>query len=199
MAVTENTTRTMDCGKTIEELSHYLAADRTPFDASIETCPECLNALQGLDRVSQLSHDLIMQDIADLPAPPENWMQDIMTNIQTEVRAGRSLPLNHPDPRVSLSVTEGAVRALIRAVGDEVPAIVVGKCQLEGKVEEPGAPIEVTVTASVAWGQSIPESARTIRRLVYEALANHTQLNVTAVNVTVEDLHGYNPKNKEQP
>ena len=198
--MTENAPRTLDCGKTIEALSDYLASDRAPFDALIETCPQCLNALQGLGRVSQLSRDLIEQDIADLPAPPENWMQDIMTNIQNEVRAGRSLPLHHPDPRVSLSVTEGAVRALIRAVGDEVSGIVIGKCQLEGEVEEPGAPIDVTVTASAAWGLSIPESARTVRRLVSDALADHTHLNVTAVSLIVEDLHRYDPDaNKEQP
>ena len=49
-----STTRALDCGKTIQELSAYLAADRIPFDPTIETCPECLNALHALAQVSQL-------------------------------------------------------------------------------------------------------------------------------------------------
>ncbi|MBG6215455.1 hypothetical protein RCH23_003391 [Cryobacterium sp. CAN_C3] len=185
----ENEPRTLDCGKTVEELSAYLAAGRTPSDPRIETCPECLNALQGLARVSQLFQDLIAQDVADLPAPPYNWFQDIMTNIHHEVRAGRSLPLPHPDTRVDLSVTEGAVLALIRTVGDTVPGLLIGTSHLEGNVEEPGAPVDVSVTASVLWNQPIPDAAHTLRTLISDALATHTALNVTAINITIEDLH----------
>lgn len=187
--MTQNTPRTLDCGRTVEELSDYLAADRTPRDPHIESCPECLNALQGLSRVAQLSRDLLAQDAADLPPAPESWIKGIMANIQNEVRAGRSLPLSHPDPRVALSVTEGAVRALIRSVGDGIPGIVIGRCRLEGDVEEPGAPIEVNVTASIAWGESIATTTALLREGIVEALGRHTELNIDAVNVVVEDLH----------
>ena len=112
-----------------------------------------------------------------------------MANIQNEVRAGRSLPLSHPDPRVSLSVTEGAVRALIRSVGDGIPGIVIGRCRLEGDVEELGAPIEVTVTASIAWGESIATTTALLRERIVEALRRHTELNIASVDVVVEDLH----------
>ena len=194
----ENEPRTLNCGKTIEELSAYLAADRTPYDPSIEACPECLNALQGLTRVSQLFHDLITQDVTDLPAPRENWFEDIMTNIHREVRSGRSLPLPHPDKRVDLSLTEGAVLALIRSAGDIVPGLVIGTCHLKGNVEEPGAPVDVSVTASIVWNQPIPDATRTLRTHIYEALATHTALNVTSVNITIKDLHrALSDENKE--
>lgn len=183
------TTRTLECGKTVQELSDYLAADRFPRDPHIESCPECLNALQGLTRVSQLSRELLAQDVADLPATPENWIAGIMSNIQNEVRAGRLLPLSHRDARVRLSVTEGAVRALIRSVADDLPGIVVGRCRLDGDVETPGAPVEVSVTASVAWGEPILPITTLLRERILDALARHTEVNVVAVDVTVEDLH----------
>jgi hypothetical protein len=189
MAVTENTPRMLDCGRTVEELSDYLAADRTPRDPHVESCPECLNALQGLTRVSQLSRELLAQDAADLPPAPESWIKGIMANIQTEVRAGRSLPLSHPDPRVTLSVTEGAVRALIRSVGDGIPGIVIGRCRLDGDVEQLGAPIAVEVTASVAWGRSIAEVTALLRERIFAELRRHAELNVTSVDVVIEDLH----------
>ena len=181
--------RTLDCGKTVEELSDYLAAGRTPYDPRIETCPECLNALQGLTRVSQLFHNLIKQDVADLPAPRENWFQDIMTVIHREVRSGRSIPLPHPDTRVNLSVTEGAVLALIRAVGDTVPGLLIGSSHLEGNVEELGAPVDVSVAASIFWNQPIPDAAHTLRARLSSALSTHTALNITSINIIIEDLH----------
>ncbi len=183
------TQRTLDCGKTLHELSDYLAVGRIPRDPHIESCPECLNALQGLARVSQLSHELLAQDIIDLPAAPENWISGIMSHIQNEVRAGRSLPLSHADARVRLSVTEGAVRALIRSVADDLPGIVVGRCSLVGDAETPGAPIEVSVTASVAWGEPIIPVTTLLRERIVDVLARHTELNVVTVDVTVEDLH----------
>lgn len=189
---------TLDCGKTIEELSDYLAADRIPYDPAIETCPECLNELRALARVSRLSSDLIAQDAADLPAPPDAWLQAIMNNIHQEMRAGRDLPIHHPDPRVRISVTEGAVRALIRAVADDIDGLIVGKCELLGDADQLGAPIHVHLTASVHWGRSIPELSTTLRDLVSTALSQHTELNIAAVDVTIEDLHGYAPIKEER-
>jgi len=187
--VNDSEPRTLDCGKTVEELSDYLAAGRTPYDPRIETCPECLNALQGLTRVSQLFHNLIKQDVAGLPAPRENWFQDIMTNIHREVRAGRSLPLPHPDTRVNLSLTEGAVLALIRTVGDTVPGLLIGTSHLDGNVEEPGAPVDVSISASILWNQPIPDTAHTLRALISNALTTHTALTIASINITIEDLH----------
>lgn len=186
-------TPTLDCGKTVEELSDYLAADRLPYDPTIETCPVCLNELRALARVSRLSGDLLAQDAADLPAPPDTWLQSIMHNIHREMRAGRDLPLRHPDPRVRISVTEGAVLALIRAAADDLDGLILGKCELLGDADRPGASVDVHLTASVRWGRPIPELSTALRDVVSAALARHTELDIAAVDVTVEDLHGYVP------
>ncbi|WP_241986269.1 Asp23/Gls24 family envelope stress response protein [Cryobacterium psychrophilum] len=196
--MTENTPATLECGKTIEELSAYLAADRTPPDPDIEICPECLSALDGLDRVAQLSRDLIARDMGRLPAPTESWITSIVTNIAQEVRAGRSLPLHHDNSQVTLSITEGAVRALVRSVGDDIDGVVIGRCRIDGDAETLDAPVEVTITASILWGRSVQELSHALRQRVREALWQHTDLRVTAVNIIIDDLHGFIP-DREAP
>ncbi|MFG6404088.1 Asp23/Gls24 family envelope stress response protein [Microbacterium sp. P04] len=181
----------LECGKTLEEISDYLAADRQPYDASIETCPECLNALDSLERMGELSRSLIASDALHLPPPPASWFGRIMDVVRTEVRAGRSLPVHHPDPRVTITITEGAVRSLVRAVGDGIDGLYLGRIEIEGDAEEPGAPVEIAVTATAAWNVSMPELAAELREAVFAALAQHTDLTVTAVNVAVEDVHGW--------
>lgn len=55
------------------------------------------------------------------------------------------------------------------------------------------------MTASIAWKYPIPEAASELRDAVRETLTTHTHLNVMSVNVTVEDLHGYNTTTQEMP
>lgn len=179
----------LDCGTTIDQLSDYLDRDRTPRDPHIESCPDCLNALEALERVGRLSRDLIDADAADLPAPPESWFERIFTSIQEELRAGRSLPISHPDPRVQITVTEGAVRALLRDSGDAIDGVFISRTEIVGDAETLGAPVEINLTASVRFGTSIQHLTDELRDVAYAALATHTDLNVAAVNISVEDIH----------
>ena len=179
----------LDCGTTIDQLSDYLDRDRTPRDPHIESCPDCLNALEALDRVGRLSRDLIDADAAELPAPPESWFERIFTSIQEELRAGRSLPISHPDPRVQITVTEGAVRALLRDSGDAIDGVFISRTEIVGDAETLGAPVEINLTASVRFGTSIQHLTDELREVAYAALAKHTDLNVVAVNISVEDIH----------
>lgn len=180
----------LDCGRSVAELSDYLERGRVPRDPEIESCPECLNAIEALERVGQLSRDLVADDAAHLPRPPESWFEGILSAIHSELRAGRSFPIHHPDPRVTITVTEGAVRSLVRSTADVLDGIYIGRTRIVGDAETPGAPVEIELTASVAWGRSIPDLTDALRTLVYRVLAEHTELNVTAVNVSVEELHG---------
>lgn len=187
--MTEDTRVALDCGRTVEELSAYLADGGTPFDPTIETCPECLNALEGLAGVSALSQELLAAEAATIEPPPESWLHDLMANISAEARAGRSLPLRHPDPRVAATVTEGAVRALIRSVGDGVDGLLVGACTLVGDVEALGAPIRITVRVSVPWGHAAMPLGAELRGRLGAALAEHTDLLVETIDVVVTDVH----------
>ncbi|MEV7692619.1 Asp23/Gls24 family envelope stress response protein [Microbacterium sp. NPDC089189] len=182
---------TLDCGKTVDELSDYLLADRTPRDPSIESCPECLAVLESLERLGALSRELVADDARALPAPPASWLSGIMDIVATEVRSGRDLPLQHPDPRVHLSVTEGAVRALLRSTADQIDGLVIGRTAILGEAETPGAPVEIDLSVSVRWDRPDFDPIDALRRNTIDALERHTELNVTAVNITVEDVHGW--------
>lgn len=185
----DDPTTALDCGRTIEELADYLDAGRLPADPHVETCPECLNALEALERVGRLSRDLIEDEAAHLAPPPESWFERIFTTIHEELRAGRSLPISHPDPRVRITVTEGAVRALLRDSGDAIDGVFVSRTEIVGDAETPGAPVQINLTASVRFGTSIQQLTEELRATAYAVLAAHTELAVTAVDITVEDIY----------
>lgn len=175
-------------GHTIEELSAYLDAERTPTNFSIESSPGCQIALAALDRLPELTGHILEAQAAAEVAPPDSWVRSIMDRIALEARAGREIPIRHTAPTAHLTMTEGAVRGLIRAAGDGIPEIIVGRCQLDGDVTVAGAPITVTVDISVAWGHSIPLAAEHAREAIRRELSKHTELVIAAVHITVQDV-----------
>ncbi|WP_368498045.1 Asp23/Gls24 family envelope stress response protein [Herbiconiux sp. A18JL235] len=179
----------LDCGKTVEELSLYLAEGRTPPDTEIETCPDCLNALENLARLGGLSRELLRHDSDSLAPASDRWIDRLMTAVHDELRAGRDIPIQHPDPRVHITVSEGAVRALLRAVGDEVSGVHVTRTRIDGDVETPGAPVTVSIAIAAEWGRPLQELAEAVRTEVFDALVRHTDLTVTAIDVTVDELY----------
>jgi uncharacterized alkaline shock family protein YloU len=175
-------------GHTIEELSAYLDADRTPTNFSIESSPGCQIALTALGRLRELTAHVLETQAAAEPTPPESWVRGIMDRIALEARAGRDIPISHPAPTAQLTLTEGAVRGMIRAAGDSMLDVVVGRCRLDGDITVPGEPITVTVDISVAWGASLRDAADRAREAIRQALLRHTELNVAAIDITVTDV-----------
>ncbi|MDO9395342.1 MAG: Asp23/Gls24 family envelope stress response protein [Herbiconiux sp.] len=166
----------------------YLDRGEEPPRDLIDATPEGQLAYAALLRVRDAAGDLI--DIeSDGAAAPAGWVEGILAEVQREVRSGRSIPLTHSSPRAALSITEGAVRALIRAAGDAVDGLLVGRSRLEGDVTMPGEPIVVRLDASVFWGESIPEAAERLRSAVAATLLQHTELNIAEIEVTVTDVH----------
>lgn len=175
-------------GHTIEDLSEYLDRGRTPRDESIESSAECRLALAALERLQGASRSLLERDAERAPALGESWFAAIFANVAREVRAGRDIPLAHPDPRTDLSLTEGAVRALIRSVGDAVPGALIGRCRLDGDVTVPGEPITVSVSVSALGKTQLPALADRVRAAISDALSRHTELTVAAIDVTIDDV-----------
>lgn len=176
-------------GHTFEELSDYLDRDRTPADPSIDGSPDCQIALKGMRRLRHAHRALLEEDVRRDVERGDGWVSSILAHISLEARAGRDIPIEHPSPTARLVVTEGAVRGILRAAGDSLPDIIVGRCRLDGDVTVPGTPITVRIDASIREGENIPATAAALRSALYAALREHTDLNVVTVDITIRDLY----------
>ncbi|KRC47480.1 hypothetical protein ASE16_18870 [Leifsonia sp. Root227] len=174
-------------GHTLDELSDYLAAGRTPADPAIDDSPECRAALTALERLGRVTRDLLDEEAAAAPAD-DDWVGRILTGIRLDVQSGRRIPIVHPDPAADLALTEGAVRALVRSVGDGIDGVLVGRCRLDGDVETPGAPIAVHLEISVRYGASMANAADEVRAAVIGELGRHAELTIASVDVVVTDV-----------
>jgi len=174
-------------GHTIEELNDYLDRDRTPSDESIDNSPGCQIALGTLERLRGLTRTLLDRDALAEPERDDSWVSSILAGLTREVHAGRDIPITHGSPNARLSVTEGAVRGMIRAAGDSVGGIVTGRSRLEGDVTVLGEPINVLVEANAFWVDRLADAEEEVRRAVRAELEHHTDLNIAAIDVTIED------------
>jgi uncharacterized alkaline shock family protein YloU len=176
-------------GDIIADLSEYLDRGENPPQDMLDRSPAYGIALEALLRFRSVARSLLQADADAEPARDDSWVSRILTNIHIEARAGRSIPLTAPTPAAELSITEGAVRGLIRAAGDAVPGALVGRCRLDGDVTVPGSPITVAVEADVYWGEPLPDAAQRIREDIARALRRHTELTLAAIDVTITDVH----------
>lgn len=175
-------------GHTMDELSDYLDAGRQPADPSIDASPGCRIALDALERLRRLGPALLDQDTAGEPQPDDNWVRSILDGIARDARAGRRIPFPVAEPDDDLGITEGAVRGLIRAAGDGVPGVLIGRCRLDGEVATPGAPVRIEVEARVPYGLPISRLAERLRDEIGERLRTHTELNLTGIDIVVHDV-----------
>lgn len=172
----------------ISDLSEYLDRGEYPPQELLDRSPAHQLALESLLRFRSVAGGLLQADADAEPARDDGWVSRILTNIHIEARAGRSIPLTSPTPSAEFSITEGAVRGLIRAAGDSVPGALIGRCRLEGDVTVPGTPITVAVEASVYWGDPIPAAAQRIREDIAGSLRRHTELTLSEIDVTIIDV-----------
>lgn len=175
-------------GHTIEQLSDYLDRDRTPPDLSIEHSPGCQIALTALMRLRTLSQTILESEAAAEPVRDERWIDSILNRISLESHAGRKIPYAVSTLSRQLAITEGAVRGIVRSAGDSVGDAIIGRCRLSGDVTALGEPITVSVEISVFWGRALSETIARVREAILRDLAKHSQLNVVAIDVTVQDL-----------
>jgi hypothetical protein len=176
-------------GYTIDDLSDYLDRGRSPAILSIDTNAECQAMLASLTRVSGLSVALLEDDASKGPPLDEAWLSSLLGTIGRELRAGRDIPLSGADSATTLFVTEGAIRELVRAAGDSVDGVLVGRCELLGDVEDAAAEVVVHLTISVVLSAPIMELAQQVRERVHTQLLRHTQLRISLIDITVSDVH----------
>jgi len=172
----------------IGELSDYLDRGESPPTELLDRSPAHRIALDSLLRFRSVARGLLQADADAEPDSDDGWVSRILTNIHIEARAGRSIPLTSSTPGAEFTITEGAVRGVIRAAGDSVPGALIGRCRLDGDVTVPGTPITVAVQASVPWGEPIRAAAHRIRESIAASVRRHSELNLAAVDVTVTDV-----------
>ncbi len=180
-------------GFSLDELSDYLDSAREPVRLDIEESPEARHALARLERLRVLSGELLDADSATAASPDESWFQSIIRGLSREVRAGRPIPILSPDPAVKLTVSEGALRALIRDTGDSVPGAIVGRTRFDGDLTTPGAHVTVNIDLTAYAHIPLPDLADRIRAATADALHLHTDLTVAAINITVTDIYTTHP------
>lgn len=176
-----------DCGRRIEDLSDYLETGVSADTDHIEYCPQCQARLAGLRSLSAAAQDLRDDDVASAQTDAAAWLDGMLANLRLETQAGRSIPLES-EALDELSETEGSVIALLRAVGDSMDGVLIGKCRLDGEISVAGAPVEVNINVSARYGFPLPALADTLRAAVWTELVAQTELNVAAVNVDITDM-----------
>ncbi|WP_133163824.1 MULTISPECIES: Asp23/Gls24 family envelope stress response protein [Cryobacterium] len=182
----------------LEQLSEIMDRGESPTDDFLNKAPENRIAFDALTRFRSMAQNILDDDVASEPERDDSWVTGILSNIHREARAGRSIPVSHSSPKADLSLTEGAVRGLIRSAGDAVAGTFIGRCRLEGDVATPGSPVTVNVEASMFWGERMPQTAQHLREAITTSLLHHTELNIVAVNVTITDVHlRRNPKDED--
>ncbi|MBP1134453.1 putative alkaline shock family protein YloU [Arthrobacter sp. PvP023] len=180
--------RNLECGHSLEELSTYLDTGDISDPRHLAECPDCQAALASLRNLKDLGTEFLGEEIAAAGKGTDDWMQSILDNLRLELRPGRTIPLRPDHPGDTLSQTEGAITALVRAVGDAVEGIAVGKCRLRGDVTVPGAPVTVEVQLAVLYGHQMMGKAAALREHLAAALARHTELNIAAIDLAVSDV-----------
>lgn len=192
---------TQDCGRHIEDLSDYLDTGASPDAEHIDHCPQCQARLAGLRSLNVAALELLDDDVASASAEDTGWLDSILANLKLETRAGRSIPLEGGDLE-DFSETEGSVIAMVRAVGDTLGGVLIGRCRLEGDVSVPGAPVDVNINVSARYGYPLPTLAQELREAVLAQLLVQTELNIAAVNVAFTDMRpplGDGTQNAEAP
>lgn len=183
----------------LEDLSNWLEDEHSSDTSAkhlnagqhIEHCPTCTQRLEALQRLENATQDLIEADQKNQSADA-GWLDNLLANLFLETRAGRALPVSSNHPLDTLMLSEGAVLAAVRRAGESVDGVLVGKVRLTGDVEVAGAPVTLTLNVSIRHHSVIPELAEQLRERVLAELARLSELNVVAVDISVEDIHSPN-------
>lgn len=173
----------------LEELSDYLDSDRTPVRPEIDDEPEAVWALGRLQALRSASRDLLDADAGARAADSDDgWIAGVLASIRTTAHAGRDIPVPDPDPSARLVVTEGALRGLVRALGGEVPGLVVRRTTFSGDLTVPGGPIDVEVSVAADADGPVHLRAEALRAAIESAFTDHAPFTVRTLVVRVTDL-----------
>ncbi|RFA13175.1 hypothetical protein B7R22_13850 [Subtercola boreus] len=174
-------------GFTVDALSDYLDHGRQPRNSDIEGSAAAQHALAALSRLRTVAPRIVNADAEYFTPKHENWITRILDQIGVQAHAGRDIPIPYDVAGAELSITEGAVRALVREAGDETDGLLVERTSLDGDLTTPGAPVEVHVVVSTFATTNDARIVPSFRERVIATVREHTDLVVARVTVRVHD------------
>jgi hypothetical protein len=172
-------------GHTVESLGDYLDRGREPRDPKIESSPAAQNALAALSRLRAVAPRVIAARAEQFAPTNDSWLKRILDQIGVQAHAGRDIPISYDVDGAVLSISEGAVRSLVRDAGDHTDGLIVERCRLDGDVEAPGAPIDIHVVVSTFDGLDEARVTSEFREHVLESLGLHTDLVIASITVRI--------------
>lgn len=175
-------------GHTIEELAEYVDRGRTPLDPSIESSASCRHAVAALERLRTVSAGFLSDDTDADPVADDAWLSGVMAQISVDARAGADFTVLTTGAGDEVVMTEGALRALVRAAGDEQPGFLVGRVRFAGDLSAPDAELTVEVDVIVGYGVALRPAVELLRGAIVERLTTHTLFRRLRVDVIVRDL-----------
>lgn len=200
----------LSCGRHIDDIWDHI---NTPADAHEQNCPYCRDARASLTTLATATRELSAADRADpsLHASPQ-VLTNILTVARAEVRRGRRIPLEQSPSTDSeltareLTVSEQTLADAIRRIADSVDGVNARRSTVKLATTSPGdgttagsAPLEspdkssveitVDLQISAATGLAIPDLSRGLRSRIRTAVEQQVGIVVTAVNISVEDVH----------
>lgn len=167
-------------GHTIDELTDYLERGRQPADASIDNSPSCQIALGALQRLRDLADAYLDDRTAGTTRTDTDWISAVLAAIPVDARAGRRFPWASDEPDISAYVTEGAIRGLVRAVGDDVPGLLVGSVRIGS-----GAPTPLLIDVALVYGAVLSHATDRLRETLRQVLTDHLPFTVGAIDIHV--------------
>lgn len=174
-------------GHSVESLSDYLDSGRTPRDEAIESSPAAQHALAALSRLRAVAPRIILADSERFAQKTDHWITRILEQISVQAHAGRDIPISHDVSGANLSISEGAVRGIIREVGDDMHGLLIERCRLDGDIETPGAPVDIHVEISTFEGTDVVAAPTDLGERVEQAVLRHADLTISSVTVQVRD------------
>lgn len=173
-------------GHTLDDLEDYLEHDRQPADASIDNSPSCQIALSALQRLHDIAGDYLDRNEAPT-GTDEDWISTVLATLPLDTRAGRHFPYPTTYPNLTAHVTEAAIRGLIRATGDAVPGLLIGKVEIGTQEQDPGA-VDLQIEAALLWGTPLQDADMLLRAQLQKVLPLHAPFVVQTIDIRIVDL-----------
>ena len=156
------------------------------FDAPGAPAADLLAARRATARLARLLNDLSDARLVEGRSESRAAPAHVIARISLEARPGRRFPVPGLPPGTEATVTEGALRGLVRAIGDSVPGLLTGRVRIEP--QEPGDRMDLDIEVSMFYGFPIEGTVAEFRRRVVEILPRQAPFTVGRLDVRVKDV-----------